>query len=390
VTLVNRLEAALGIKVSTVKLIQGPSIEQLVDDILPDVTGTDDDAVTQPVQPEPSVGVWPVTAGPGADDDAVPQAVVSQPEHSAGGWPIAADPTADGDSRPLHPIVIKPKGYAGSWLIIVGPRAAPRLRLFCFPFAGGGSAVYRTWVQFIDPTIEVIAIEPPGRLGRITETPIADIKEFVEQLVPEMEELLDRPFAFFGHCLGALTMYETARRLIHTTMVRPDHLFASGARPPDRITDQGQFEERVMHDLLRLAEFRISLPAYAQPDDVFAELIRHFNIQATEQLLSDPELRRLMLPVVRAEFQMATNYEFVREPPWDIPITCFAAKGDPYVSRHHALGWGRFTNSRLQVHIREGAHFAVVDDVAFIHDIINRELQTGLDEPGYQADQAPW
>ena len=185
-------------------------------------------------------------------------------------------------------------------------------------------------------------------------------------------------------------MYETARRLIHTTKVHPDHLFASGARPPDRITDQGRFEERVMHDLLRLAEFRISLPAYAQPDDVFAELIRHFNIQATEQLLSNPELRQLILPVVRAEFQMATNYQFMREPPWEIPITCFAAKGDPYVSRKHALGWGRFTNLRLQVHIREGAHFAVVDDVAFIHEVINRELQASQDLPGLRASEAAW
>jgi acyl transferase domain-containing protein/surfactin synthase thioesterase subunit len=390
VTLVNRLEATLGIKISTVKLIQGPSIEQLVDDILPEVTGSDDDAATQPAEPEPSVGVWPVTAGLSADEVAVPQPVVSQPEHSAGSWPIAADPSADGGGRPSHPIVIQPKGHATRWVIIVGARAAPRLRLFCFPFAGGGSAVYRTWAQFIDPAIEVVAIEPPGRLGRITETPVADMNEFVGELVPEIEELLDRPFAFFGHCLGALTMYETARRLIHTTKARPDHLFASGARPPDRITDQGRFEERVMHDLLRLAEFRISLPAYAQPDDVFAELIRHFNIQATEQLLSNPKLRRLMLPVVRAEFQMATNYQFVREPPWDIPITCFAAKGDPYVSRHHALGWGRFTNSRLQVHIREGAHFAVVDDVAFIHDIINRELQDSSDFLGRRASETAW
>src|SRR5439155_1619719 len=135
----------------------------------------------------------------------------------------------------------------------------------------------------------------------------------------------------------------------HRRKVGPEHLFVSGARPPDRITDQGSFEGRVMHDLLKLAEFRISLPAYAQPDDVFAELIRHFNIQATEQLLSDPELQRLMLPVIRAEFEMATNYVFVREAPWEIPITCFAAKGDPYVSRGHALGWGRFTNSRLQI-----------------------------------------
>jgi epothilone polyketide synthase C len=289
-----------------------------------------------------------------------------------------------------QPIVIEPKASADGWLIVVGPRAAPRLRLFCFPFAGGGSAVYRSWAQFIDPTVEVVAIEPPGRLGRINETPVADMKEFVGRLVSEMGELLDRPFAFFGHCLGALTMYETARALIHTTMLRPEHLFASGARPPDRIGDQGVFEERAMHDLLKLAEFRISLPAYAQPDDVFAELIRHFNIKATEQLLDDPDLRRLILPVIRAEFRMATNYQFVREPPWEIPITCFAAKGDPYVSRKHALGWGRFTNSRLQVHIREGAHFAVVDDMAFIHEVINRELQFGSGPTREQAGEAAW
>jgi epothilone polyketide synthase C len=217
--------------------------------------------------------------------------------------------------------------------------------------------------------------------------------EFVDQLVPEMRVLLDRPFAFFGHCLGALTMYETARRLIHTTTYCPDHLFVSGARPPDRIADYGLFEERLMHDLLKLAEFRIGLPAYAQPEDVFAELIRHFNIQATDQLLSDPELRKLMLPVIRAEFQMATNYQFVRETPWEVPITCFAAKGDPYVSRKHALGWGRFTNLRLQVHIREGAHFAVVDDMAFIHDVINREMRvpSGQDDRDESiAGGIPW
>ena len=388
VTLANRLEATIGIKVSTVKLIQGPSIEQLVDDLLTDAMGTDAAAVAQPA-PEPSAGVWPASATLTADENGVPEPIPLQAEHAAGSWPIASDPMVDDEAQP-KPIVIQPKRQASNWLIIVGPRAAPRLRLFCFPFAGGGSAVYRSWAQCIDPMIEVVAIEPPGRLGRITETPIADMKEFVERLVPEMQELLERPFAFFGHCLGALTMYETSRRLIHRRKVGPEHLFVSGARPPDRITDQGSFEGRVMHDLLKLAEFRISLPAYAQPDDVFAELIRHFNIQATEQLLSNPELRRLMLPVVRAEFQMATNYRFVREPPWEIPITCFAAKGDPYVSRKHALGWGRFTNSRLQVHIREGAHFAVVDDMAFINDVINRELKAHPGSAGEPVGVVPW
>jgi surfactin synthase thioesterase subunit len=387
VTLANRLEALIGVKVSTVTLIQGSSIEELAEEILPQVMPTDDATVTEQLQPEPPAGVWAGVAP--SEDVSLPEQVVVQREHGPGNWPIAPAAMVDEQGQPPS-IVSRPNPRAGGWLVIVGARAAPRLRLFCFPFAGGGSAVYRTWARFIDQTIEVVAIEPPGRLGRITEAPVADMSQFVEQLVPAMHGLLDRPFAFFGHCLGALTMYETARHLIQTTHARPSHLFVSGARPPDRIADQGAFEQRVMHDLLKLAEFRISLPAYAQPDDVFAKLIRHFNIRATEELLSHPTLRQLILPVVRAEFQMATNYQFVRAPPWEIPITCFAARGDPYVSRKHALGWGRFTNSRLQVHIREGAHFAVVDDVAFIHDVINRELQANADFVGHRASESPW
>jgi surfactin synthase thioesterase subunit len=133
-----------------------------------------------------------------------------------------------------------------------------------------------------------------------------------------------------------------------------------------------------MHDLLKLREFRINVPPFAQTDHVFAEIIRHFNIRATEQFLDDTELQQLMLPTIRAEFKMASNYAHEPEPAWKIPITCFAALGDPYVSRSHALGWGRFTDARLQVHIREGAHFAVVDDAAFILKVINQELLASI------------
>ena len=126
---------------------------------------------------------------------------------------------------------------------------------------------------------------------------------------------------------------------------------------------------------MALAEFRVNLPAHLQPDDVFADIVRHFDMQATDRFLDDPELRRLMLPVVRAEFQMVANYTHVSESPWEIPITCFANRGDTYVSRQHALGWGRFTNTRLQIHIRKGDHYSIVDDVKFIQTEINRELR---------------
>jgi acyl transferase domain-containing protein/surfactin synthase thioesterase subunit/acyl carrier protein len=320
VTLINRIEQALGVRIPVTKLIKGPSIAQLVQDMEPEFLQGEEQAPPQPI--------------------------------------VAASRDTD-----------------GTWLVVAESRAAARFRLFCFPFAGGGSAVFRGWTNSLDTSIEVIGVEPPGRLGRIHEKPVSDIEEFVDELTNEMLPLLDKPFAFFGHCLGGLTMYETARRLIHTTEFRPAHLFASGARPPDRLSDMGLFEERLTQDMMKLAEFRINLPSYLQPDDVFSKLIRHFNISATERLLDDVELRELMLPVIRAEFQMANDYQFSPEPPWEIPITCFAARGDPYVSRRHALGWGRFTNSKLQVHIRPGAHFAVVEDVGFIHKIIHEELR---------------
>ena len=324
VTLVNRLEAALGIKIATTTLIAGPSVELLADEVLADLA------------PDEAPGNTPG----GSRADRLPEPAV-----------------------------------AGRWIVPIGPRAAPRLRLFCFPFAGGGSAVFQNWAQGIDPSIEVLAIEPPGRLSRIQEPPVTEMGAFIDQLLPEMVGLLDRPFAFFGHCLGGLTMYETARRLIGSTNHRPLHLFASGARPPDALADMGPFEERLSRDLMAQAEYRMDLPAHLQPDDVFADIVRHFDMQATDRFLDDPELRRLMLPVVRAEFQMVANYNYVPQTPWEIPITCFANRGDTYVSRQHALGWGRFTNTRLQIHIRQGDHYSIVDDVKFIQSEINRELK---------------
>ena len=210
VTLLNRLEVALGVKVSAAKLIQGPSVRQLAADLSAEWTQDAEQAEEAHghAKPEPALG-------PGR-----------------------------------------------GWLVVGAVRASPRFRLFCFPFAGGGSAIYRAWSDALDPAIEVVAIEPPGRLSRIEERPISDIAEFVDRLVPEMQEFLDRPFAFFGHCLGGLTMYETARRLIHSTNYRPRHLFVSGARPPDQIDDSGPFEERLTRDLMSLAEFRINVPAF--------------------------------------------------------------------------------------------------------------------------------
>jgi surfactin synthase thioesterase subunit/nucleoside-diphosphate-sugar epimerase len=322
VSLANRLRQALNVPVPTAMLLKGPSITDLVAELFPDEA----------------------PAEHGRDlHDAAPGAVTG-------------------------------RAAGNGWLIF--PRANPgaATRLFCFPFAGGGAATFRSWTPHLDPRIELVAIEPPGRQTRIGEPPIRDLRTFVESLVPAMLPLLDKPFAVYGHCLGALTLFETVRALIGKHGVAPVHAFVSGARTPDELHRHQEFETELATRLLPLPSYNVFEPIYRQSDDVFAEAMLQFKVLATEDLLKDSELRRLILPVIRAEFEMSSRYRYTPEAPWDVPITCLTGSRDTYVSPENARSWGRFTRRRFQLFVVDTEHFLVVEDDQMVIRVVNREL----------------
>src|SRR5438094_5975985 len=88
-----------------------------------------------------------------------------------------------------------------------------RLRLFCFPYAGGGASIFRTWLNAFPSEIEVCPIQLPGRENRLLEPPFTQLPLLVQTLADALRLCLDLPFAFFGHSLGALISFELARRL---------------------------------------------------------------------------------------------------------------------------------------------------------------------------------
>jgi acyl transferase domain-containing protein/surfactin synthase thioesterase subunit len=320
VNLANRLRHALKVPIPTAMLLMGPSIAKLVAELFPQAL---------PASPTP------------------PQ----QQEHATAR--VAGD----------------------RWLIFHRPNPGARVRLFCFPFAGGGAATFRAWPPLLSRNIELVAIEPPGRQTRIDEAPIRDLATFLEGLVPALLPFLDKPFAVYGHCLGALTLFETVRTLVRDLGRMPVHVFVSGGRPPDEIHRQQKFEMKLAERLLALPGYSVFEPVHRQPDDVFAEAILQFDVIATGSFLSDPELRRLMLPVIRAEFEMSSKYRYLPEPPWDVPITCLTGIHDKYVSPENARSWSRFTQRRFQLFMVETKHFMIVDDEAFVIKVINRELE---------------
>ena len=320
VTLANRLEHTLGLRIPLTTLLQSPTIQEL-----------------------------------------------------ASGIERLADAPA-GNGPALESMAVVPTRQTG-WLVIPKPNPSAKSRLFCFNFAGGGASTYRPWVDLVDPSIELVAIEPPGRASRIQEPSVRTLQALLDGLIPEMMALQDKPAAFIGHCLGGLNVFETVRTML-ASGARPFHLFFSGSRPPHRILSFGRFEEDLYARLLKFKAFDPLKPLHEQPDEVFAEVILHFNIGATGDFVARPELRTALFPAIRADFETVYRYRHVPEPPWDIPITCFIGLDDPYVTREDALEWSRYTSSEFRAHFRNADHFLIVGDRAHIVNTINETFTT--------------
>jgi acyl transferase domain-containing protein/surfactin synthase thioesterase subunit/acyl carrier protein len=321
VNLVNRVDSKLGVRLPLARVIQGPSLRQLVAEIEPQLTAR-----------------------------AASSAAVR-----------ATPPSSRGAAK-------------GSWVVIPKPNPAARVRLVCFPFAGGGAATFRPWADSLHPSIELVGIEPPGRATRIREPPVRSMSEFLAGVMPELLARRDKPLALFGHCLGALTLIEVARRLASRRDVALTHLFLSGSRPPALLKKTGRFEENLLRQLLANTDYDPLVAMAEQPESAFGMVLRQFDIGATDEFLSKPELRRLLLPAIRADFHLADRYHPPPRLSWDVPITYFAALGDPYVTRAQAMGWAEHTTRAFRIHFRGGAHFMVAEDREFIVATINQEL----------------
>jgi acyl transferase domain-containing protein/surfactin synthase thioesterase subunit/acyl carrier protein len=429
VTLSNSLENEFAFPVSVAELIKGPTINQLADHLITQSSGTLVADLTKPKSAPASVTALqmldlpkPVTQAPLRARPAAPAITRSRvtevrmtgdQDHGGGrsqqvGTPNAAveatvalaangkQPHAQRDVEGTEAVRPPSKGNgaglanfrspvsslageitspaSGKWLIAPRPNPGAGARLFCFPYAGGGVVSFRTWSHLLDDSVELVAIEPPGRGTRIKETAVDDLDTFVKRLLSEMVGWLDRPAAFFGHCLGGLTMFATLCALPEVSARFIKHAFACGVRPPQLLKRRGAFEDNLVYDMMLHPQFDIGAPPYAQPDDVFADIIRQFDTPAADRMLEIPKLRKVLLPTIRAEFEMASNYKHQPVEPFPFPISSFIGDLDPWVSAEDSVRWGELTRGGFTNHVRKGSHFLMADDRDYILQTINREF----------------
>jgi medium-chain acyl-[acyl-carrier-protein] hydrolase len=241
-----------------------------------------------------------------------------------------------------------------SWIAFRKPNPQARLRLFCFPYAGASAAIFRTWSDGLPADVEVCPVQFPGRGTRLQEVPFKRLAPLVQALAQALVPLLDKPFAFFGHSLGALVGFELARQLRRRSGVQPVRLLVSADRAP-------QLPAR-------------HRPIHALPEDEFLAELRRLN-GTPGQLLDDMELMQIMLPVLRADFAAYQTYAYAPEPPLDCAISCFGGMQDQRVSRGELEAWRDQTRVPVSLQMFHGDHFFLNTARSLLLPVLAHELR---------------
>jgi surfactin synthase thioesterase subunit len=228
---------------------------------------------------------------------------------------------------------------ASRWLTRPDPTTeASPVRLLCLPYAGGGASLYRQWSAAL-PGTDVVAVQLPGREERITEPAIASIGPLVSAVADVVSPMLDRPFAVFGHSMGARIAFELTRELRRRGEALPALLFVSACKAPH---------------IPRVP----TPPISTLPDRLFARLLQGMNGTPPE-ILDDPEFMRTVLPTLRADFAVVDTYEYDDEPALGTPIHAFGGTQDGEVREDDLLAWQAHTTADFTLRMLRGGHFVV-------------------------------
>lgn len=228
------------------------------------------------------------------------------------------------------------KPATSPWILRRSPRDDARARLFCLPFAGGSASVYRDWPERLPSWLEVLPVELPGHGMRLGEPPIPTLLPLIEALLLGLAPWMDRPFALFGHSMGALIAFEATRVLRQRRQALPFLLAVSGYRAP------------------HLPDPEDPIGALAEPD-MLARLTRLGGMPP--EVLQSRELLQLLIPVFRADFNITDAWVSPDEPPLTVPMLVLGGLSDPRAPRPTIEAWARHAAGPLTIALYPGDHF---------------------------------
>lgn len=238
------------------------------------------------------------------------------------------------------------------YIPIVKPNA--RLRLLCFSYAGGNAGTYLSWQKYLNTDIELAVIQLPGRGSRLLEPPFRSMNEMVKQIFIAINQLPIKPTVFFGHSMGARVAYELTLMLFRFGCLLPIQLIASGSVAPNICS----FKEKT----------------HLLPDKEFIEKVRALN-GSPDEIIKDVDFMKLILPTLRADFEIIENYQSSSKAIIPIGISVFAGSEDN-ISQQDAEEWFNFFSTNTGIHWINGGHFFIDTNKEAVLATINSLFKT--------------
>ena len=222
------------------------------------------------------------------------------------------------------------------WLLRFPPRPQARVRLLCLPGAGAAPAMFRSWSDQLPDGVEVCAVQLPGRGTRLREAPYTAMAPLADALAEAVRAEPRLPTVVFGHSLGSVVGFELADRLCGTPEHAPLSLVAAAHRAP-RLGSAG-------------------LPGHLLPTQQLLEGLAGPG-GVPPEVLARPELLKLALPSIRADFELDFTYRYQERPPLPIPVSVFGGLGDRGVTEPELAAWSTHTTAGFRLRRLPGDHF---------------------------------
>lgn len=229
-------------------------------------------------------------------------------------------------------------------------------RLMTFVHAGGSASAYAQWPKQLSSAIQVTGVEMPGHGMRVLEQPLVGVPEMAQEVASAIQALpgSEIPLAFYGHSLGALVAFETARLLGAEAGSAPVHLFVGSAQAP------------------QLPRAAVNITHLEEDEFLLAVQHRYGGIPAA--VLEEPELLEMIMPAMRADFTAFETYRYAPGPALPCPITVFLGKHDPLIRESAGAGWSDHTSGSFRLHVVPGDHFFLAESGQQVLQVISSAL----------------
>lgn len=233
--------------------------------------------------------------------------------------------------------------------------------IFIIPYAGGSFYSMRGLEEKLN-NIDCITLELPGRGKRINEPLSRDLDYIVNDLYERIIIQIERydEYFIFGHSMGSLLSYLLIQKIIVSNFKKPKHLFVSG--------NGGPSQKKKHEDTHLLSQKN------------FWEKLKDLGGMPSE-ITESIDLMSVFEPILRSDFELLNNYNYVPNKKFSIPITVFYGSNENIEIESLKL-WQDETEIEIDILEFVGDHFYIFENwdnlSSVIMDKIDLEIKNKI------------